>query len=374
MSSNTATPKLFQPVKVGKLTLAHRIVHAPLTRFRNTESTYVPLANVKEYYEQRASTPGTLLISEGVVIYPEAGGCPYTPGIWSKEQIKAWKEVTDRVHAKGSFIYAQLWALGRAGSEATLKAADPSFDLVAPSAIPISGRNETPRPLTVPEIGQYVEWYAKAARAAVEEAGFDGVEVHCANGYLLDQFLQDVSNTRTDEYGGSVERRARFPLEVTSAVVNAVGADKVGVRLSPWNKFQDMRMKDPIPQFSYFTAQLKARHPDLAYLHVVEPRISGIDDRTNEDIGAEEQNDFLREIWAPGVVISAGGYTRETALKTADEKGDLIGMGRWFISNPDLPVRWQKEIALSPYDRDSFYLHGNSTPLGYTDYTFAVKA
>ncbi|KAI5834690.1 FMN-linked oxidoreductase [Schizophyllum commune Tattone D] len=373
MSSTAATPKLFQPVKVGNLTLAHRVVLAPLTRFRNTESTYVPLGNVKEYYEQRASTPGTLLISEGVVICPEAGGCPYTPGIWSDEQIKAWKEITDRVHAKGSFIYIQLWALGRAGSAATLKTVDPSFDLVAPSAIPITGR-DTPRALTVLEIKQYVEWYARAARIAIEEAGFDGAEVHCANGYLLDQFLQDTANKRTDEYGGSVENRARFPLEVISAVVDAVGAGKVGVRLSPWNDFQDMRMKDPIPQFTYFTTQLKTQHPNLAYLHVVEPRISGIDNRADEEIGAEEQNDFLREIWAPSVVISAGGYTKETALKAAEEKGDLIAMGRWFISNPDLPVRWQKEIALSPYDRDSFYLHGNSTSLGYTDYTFAVKA
>ncbi|KAL1690560.1 hypothetical protein GGG16DRAFT_55350 [Schizophyllum commune] len=369
-----STPKLFQPAQVGDLTLAHRVVLAPLTRFRHTDLSHVALPNVKEYYAQRGSTPGTLLISEATFIAPQAGGYKNAPGIWSDEQIKAWKEVTDRVHAQGSFIYLQLWALGRAAVASELKEEDPSFDYVAPSAVQLTGHPETPRPLTVPEIKQYVQWYATAARNAVEKAGFDGVEIHGANGYLIDQFLQDVTNKRTDEYGGSVENRARFGLEVVDAVVAAIGAKKVGIRLSPWNQFQEMRMEDPIPQFTYFVKELKARHPDFAYIHLVEPRVIGIENRDEKDIDPREQNDFLRAIWAPKALISAGGYNRELALKIAEEKGDLIAFGRFFISNPDLPRRLKEDIPLTPYNRATFYLKGDSSPTGYTDYPFAEKA
>ncbi|KAI5886274.1 FMN-linked oxidoreductase [Schizophyllum commune H4-8] len=370
---SSAIPKLFQPVKVGDVTLAHRIVLAPLTRFRATKFEHVPLPNVKEHYRQRGSTPGTLLITEATFIAPQAGGYTNVPGIWSDEQISKWKEVTDSVHAEGSFVYLQLWALGRAAVAAELKAEDPSFDYVAPSPIKLTGHDETPRALTMPEIKQYVQWYATAAHNAVKRAGFDGVEIHGANGYLIDQFLQDVSNHRTDEYGGSIENRSRFGLEVVEAVVKAVGASKTGIRLSPWGKFQDMRMADPLPQFSYFANELKTRHPDLSYLHLVEPRAQGFAILRDEDLEARESNDFLRKLWAPKPLITAGAYTRELAIKTAEEKGDIIAVGRYFISNPDLPLRWRHNLPLTEYNRDTFYLKGDASPTGYTDYPFAEK-
>ena len=167
----------------------------------------------------------------------------------------------------------------------------------------------------------------------MKHAGFDGVEIHGANGYLVDQFLQDVSNTRTDEYGGSVENRTRFALELLDEVVAAVGADRVGFRISPWSTFQDMRMPDPVPQFSHLASQIKARFPDFGYLSVVEPRVVATDTRPDEEIAPEEQNDFLRKIWAPLPYVSAGAYTRELALKSAEEKGELVAVGRHFISN-----------------------------------------
>lgn len=369
----SVTPKLFQPFKLGELTLGHRVVLAPLTRFRHTEYKHVALPNVKEYYAQRASTPGTLLISEATVIAPQAGGYKNGPGIYSDEQIAAWKEVTDNVHAQGSFLYLQLWALGRAAGVKDLTDEDPSYEVVAPSAIKLSDHEDTPRAMTILEIKQYIEWYADAARKAVELAGFDGVEIHGANGYLIDQFLQDVTNTRTDEYGGSIENRSRFGLEVVDAVTKAVGAFKVGIRLSPWGKFQEMGMKDPLPQFSHFVTELKKQCPDLAYIHLVEPRVHNANTRDPDDIGAQEQNDFLREIWAPKPVISAGAYSRELAIKTAEDKGDLIAVGRYFISNPDLPLRWRHDLPLTKYNRDTFYLLGDSSPTGYTDYPFTEK-
>ncbi|KAL1712792.1 hypothetical protein EV715DRAFT_213011 [Schizophyllum commune] len=368
----SSTPKLFQPVKVGDVTLKHRVVFAPLTRFRVSNRGHVPLPNVKEYYAQRASEPGTLLISEAVFVSPQAGGYWHVPGIWSEDQVKAWKEVADRVHAEGSFIFMQIWGLGRAAQVDQLKEENPSYDYVSSSDVKLTGHEETPRPLTMPEIKQYVQWFATGARNAVERAGFDGVEIHGANGYLIDQFSQDVTNKRTDEYGGSIENRARFGLEVVDAVVAAIGAKKVGIRLSPWNQFQEMRMEDPIPQFTYFVKELKARHPDFAYIHLVEPRVVGTENRDEKDIDPREQNDFLRDIWAPKPFISAGGYNRELALKVAEEKGDLIAFGRFFISNPDLPRRLKEDIPLTPYNRATFYLKGDSSPTGYTDYPFAT--
>ena len=211
-----------------------------------------------------------------------------------------------------------------------LKAESPDFDLVGPSAIPISPSDPTPRPLTTDEIKTYVQWYADAAEKAVNRAGFDGVELHFANGYLPDQFLQDVSNQRTDEYGGSIENRVRFPLEIIEAVTKFVGEDRVGFRVSPWNTWQGMRMKDPRPTFAYFVSQVKERFPGLAYLHAAEPRVAGIDDRQASD---GDSNEFLRKIWGESVFIAAGGYTPQTAAETVEAKGGLIAFGRHYISN-----------------------------------------
>ncbi|KAF9020121.1 NADH:flavin oxidoreductase/NADH oxidase [Hymenopellis radicata] len=351
--------KLYEPITVGPLNLQHRIVLAPLTRHRASDA-HVPLPTVKEYYAQRASTPGTLLITEATFIAPKAGGFKNAPGIWNQAQIDAWKEVTDAVHAKGSFIFLQLWALGRAAEPETLRAEDPSLSYVSASNIRMSGVDEDPRPLTVDEIHEYVELYAQAARNAVQHAGFDGVEIHGANGYLLDQFLQDVSNDRTDAYGGSVENRVRFPLEVAEAVVKAVGAERTGFRVSPWSQFQDMRMKDPVPTFSYLASQLKERHPDLAYLHA--------ETETHEEI------QFLRKIWSPKKFISAGGFKKGSAETLADEADNyLVAFGRHFLANPDIYDRLKEDLQFTKYDRSSFYLFGDDTGRGYTDYPFALK-
>ncbi|KAF5352977.1 hypothetical protein D9758_007912 [Tetrapyrgos nigripes] len=375
-----STSKLFQPLKLGDITLKHRVVLAPLTRFRANEA-HVPLPIVKEMYAQRGNTPGTLLVTEATFIDPRAGGYPHAPGIWSDAQIAAWKEVVEAVHAKGSFIYLQLWALGRPAINDVLKAENPSYDVVSASDIPLSDHKDDPRPrpLTIPEIKEYVELYAKAASNAVHKAGFDGVEIHGANGYLLDQFLQDVSNHRTDEYGGSVENRARFTLEVVDAVAKAVGPRKTGIRLSPWNTFQEMGMDSVSKtkaQFSYVVSKIKEANPTLSYIHVVEPRTKGMD-VLDHDLEGEE-NDFLREIWTSPEedengrrFISAGGYTRDLAIQNANTRGDLIAFGRRFISNPDLPYRLEHNIPLNDYDRTTFYVQNSVDPKGYTDYPFA---
>ncbi|RDB18242.1 putative inactive dehydrogenase EasA [Hypsizygus marmoreus] len=375
MSLNATTPKLFQPIRIGNITLSHRVVLAPLTRFKATKKSHIPVVPlVKEYYSQRSSTPGTLVITEATFIAAQAGGYANVPGIWSQDQIRAWKEVTTRVHENGSFIFLQLWAQGRAAQPDVLTSEDLSF--VAPSPIPLSSRpTPIPRELTIAEIKEYVRLYAQAAKNAIHEAGFDGVEVHGANGYFVDQFLQDVSNQRSDEYGGSVEGRSKFPLEVVDAVVDAVGPERTAIRLSPWSKYQDMAMKDPVPQFSHFVSALKAKHPTLAYLHVVEPRMNGIFDRAESDVAAYESNDFIRAIWNPLPLISAASYTRETAIEAAEKHGDLIAFGRMYISNPDLPLRLKKNIPLTPYDRNTFYVPADqpNPEVGYIDYPFAAQ-
>lgn len=250
MSSN-----LFKPMKIGNCQLQHRIVLAPLTRFRS-EDDHVPLPFVADYYAQRASIPGTLLISEATFIAPIAGGYDNAPGIWSQTQIESWKKVTDAVHEKGSYIFLQLWAMGRAAIVFQLKKElGQQAEVVSSSDIAFT-KGSKPRPMSVEEIEEYVALYAQAARNSMD-AGFDGVEIHCGNGYLLDQFQQDTCNRRTDKYGGSIENRARFPLMVVEAVVAAVGASKTAVRISPFSDYQGMKMDDPVPQFTHFVSQLK---------------------------------------------------------------------------------------------------------------------
>lgn len=323
------------------------------------------------YYSQRSTVSGTLLIAEATLIAAKAGGRYNIPGIWNNEQARAWREVTDQVHANKSYIFLQIRALGRTSDTEALAVEEPSFSYVAPSPIPLSSRpNDIPRELTFEEVHAYVQLFAQAAKNAVEKAGFDGVEIHGANGYLVDQFLQDVSNQRTDGYGGSVEARSRFAFETVDAIVNAVGPTRTAIRLSPWSPFLDMGMKDPIPQFSHLVSTLKERHPNLAYLHLVEPQIDGNTDRSTT---AHESNDFIRAIWKPLPLIVAGGYTRETALKTAEDNGELVAFGRFYISNPDLPFRLKEDIPLTPYNRETFYIPGDreGTEIGYIDYPFA---
>ncbi|KAG9317093.1 hypothetical protein JVU11DRAFT_1280 [Chiua virens] len=373
MAATQQTPSLFKPIKVGRITLQHRVVLAPLTRFR-AYASHVPGPQQASYYAQRGSTSGSLLITEATFISHDAGGYAHVPGIHTDAQIQGWKKVVDAVHAKGSYIFLQLWALGRAADIHTLESQDPPSPYVSASSVALTGKSKAPRPLSEDEIKQYIAAYAKAASNAVFGAGFDGVEVHSANGYLLDQFLQSVSNTRTDGWGGDERGRTRFTREVVDAVVDAVGEDRVGVRISPWSDWQDMRMRDPRPTFAYLATALRDKHPKLAYLHVTEPRVAGIDDKV---ASVEESNDFLREIWNSGegggerAFISAGGYTRETALRTAEDKGGLIAFGRLYMPNPDLPVRLRKNLPLTRGDRSTYYLSGNLTPFGYNDWPFA---
>ncbi|KAG4035403.1 hypothetical protein MFRU_001g01730 [Monilinia fructicola] len=355
---------LFSPLKVGTSELQHRIAMAPLTRFR-ADDNHVPLPFVAEYYAQRASVPGTLLVSEGTFIAPQAGGYNNPPGIWSQDQIAGWKKVTDAVHAKKSYIWLQLWALGRAADPTVLEK-EGGYKVKSASDIPFEG-GAKPEPLTEAEIKEYIGFYAQAAKNAIE-AGFDGVEIHGANGYLIDQFSQDVSNQRTDSWGGSIENRARFGIEVAKAVVAAVGAEKTALRLSPFSTFQGMKMADPVPQFTYIAQELKKLN--LAYLHVVESRISGIAD--NEQT---EKVDFLIDTWAgTSPVLIAGGFTAQSARRAVEEykgKDIVIVFGRYFISNPDLPFRVKEGIEFEPYDRSLFY--NAKEEKGYTTYAFSKE-
>ncbi|CEL54804.1 Festuclavine dehydrogenase subunit FgaOx3 OS=Neosartorya fumigata (strain ATCC MYA-4609 / Af293 / CBS 101355 / FGSC A1100) GN=fgaOx3 PE=3 SV=1 [Rhizoctonia solani AG-1 IB] len=361
-------PKLFQPLRVGDITLQHRVILAPLTRFRaNKEHVHQDIA--AEYYEQRAEVPGTLLITEATFIAAEAGGYNNVPGIWSEDQIQAWKNVVERVHAKGSYIYLQLWAIGRAAEPDVIHAE--GYPYVSSSSTLLEGRSEAPQELTKEDIKRYVGLYVQAAKNAVHKAGFDGVEIHAANGYLPEQFLQDTCNQRTDEYGGSIENRARFVLEITDAVVEAVGVKKTGIRFSPWSRFLGMRMKDPIPTFSYVLHELVKRYPELAYVHFVESVVAGDGDADPAHKSNIESNRFAREIWGNRPFFIAGGFKLNTALEVAEKyEQTAVAFGRLFIANPDLPARLQQDLPLNAYNRATFYTPG---AIGYTDYPRAQK-
>lgn len=360
--------RLFKPLQLGRVTLDHRMVMAPLTRYRASDD-HIPGHYAAQYYAQRASVPGTLIITEATFISPQAGGYKNVPGIWNDEQVAAWKEITDAVHAKGSYIYCQLWALGRVAMLNVLEKT--GHRIISSSATPLDTDHAEPHALSKPEIQSLVSDYATAARNAMR-AGFDGVEAHGANGYLIDQFWQDVVNQRTDEYGGSIENRARFGLQVTKAIIEATGdSKKVGMRLSPWSTFQGMKMRDPIPQFSHIVAELKKL--ELAYLHLVESRVSGssADGVYN---AVTRENDALVELWgAQAPIMLAGGFTPEKAKKVLGEiytaENVCIAFGRSFISTPDLPFRIRNGIELQRWDRTTFYTR--KSPEGYIDYPFS---
>ena len=292
---------------------------------------------------------------------------PNVPGIWNNDQIDGWKKIVDRVHKAGSHIYLQLWALGRVANP-QIKAAEGTGDVHSSSPTPYSPASPVPREMTEDEIQQYISDYATAAKNAMQ-AGFDGVEIHAANGYIIDQFTQDVCNKRTDKWGGSIENRSRFAIEVTKAVAAAVGADKTGIRLSPFSDFQGMKMKDPMPQFTHLTQELKKLN--IAYLHLVESRISG-----NADIEATEKIDPLVDVWGKtSPVLIAGGFKPDSAKKAVDEeykdKDVAIVFGRYFIPNPDLVYRIERGIELRKYERDLFYKV--KSPEGYIDYDFSEQ-
>ncbi|KAG2182952.1 hypothetical protein INT44_005933 [Umbelopsis vinacea] len=356
--------KLFTPIRIGSIALKHRVVLAPLTRFRNT-GDHVPNELLVEYYKQRAGNGGGLLITEATFISPMAGGYPGAPGIYTKDQVEGWKKVTEAVHQQGSAIFQQLWHVGRATSSSILpNNATP----VSASAIAINGNNMAGQPYGVPraleesEIPSLIQDYINAAKNAIE-AGFDGVEIHGANGYIIDQFINSNSNVRTDKYGGSIENRTRLALEVVDAIQQAIGPERTAIRFSPWGAFQDMGDETPLETWGYLTQQLQDNHPNLAYLHFVEPRpdVVGV---AEDDKGPSLKS--FRKIWK-SAFISAGGFGdhREHALAVAEETGNLLAYGRHFIANPDLPYRLQENLPLNPYNRDGFYAGG---AVGYTDY------
>ena len=362
-------PSLFSPIKIGPYQLNHRLALAPLTRMRAAKPSLAPRPLNVEYYAQR-TTPGGLLIAEASPVMATGFGSPGVPGIYTDAQVAGWREVVDAVHAKGGVIFLQLWHVGRVSHSSF----QPGGVLpVAPSAVAIadlktgtadgkSAPYETPRALETSEIPGVIDAYRQAAKNALK-AGFDGVEIHGANGYLIEQFLQSHTNLRTDRYGGSIENRARFLLEVTKAVIEVWGADRVGIRLSPYGIANGSGEPDPMPLYTHAIEQLNPL--GLAYLHFIEPRSSGTGRAEVNWEGKPSAMVLFRPVWK-GVLITAGGFTGEAAdAAIRDGLADMIAFGRIFISNPDLPRRLQHGFPLTPYNRATFY---GGEEAGYTDY------
>jgi N-ethylmaleimide reductase len=368
--STVTRPHLFSPIQLSTFTLSHRVVMAPLTRNRSEQPGDIPGALMTEYYGQRASEGG-FIISEATTISIGGRGWFGAPGLYTDQQVDGWKKVVDVVHAKGARMFSQLWHTGRSSHLETTNGATP----VAPSVVPYQETVSTPggwahtsphRALDISEIPGIVEEYRRAAKRA-KAAGFDGVELHAANGYLPDQFLQDGSNKRTDAYGGSIQNRARFLLEVVEAMVSVWGGNRVAVRIGPGGTWNSMSDSNPEALFDYVAGQLNRF--GLAYLHIIEPRVKG-------NVLIEEGLDAvasarLRKIFQ-GKIIAAGGFEPDSA-ESIVEKGeaDLVAFGRHFLANPDLPKRIQLGLPLNPYDRATFYTRG---PQGYIDYPFYRQA
>ncbi|GAB2180909.1 alkene reductase [Denitratisoma sp. agr-D3] len=353
---------LFDPIKVGDLTWPNRIVMAPLTRCRAAAGR-VPTALMAEYYAQRASAG--LILSEATSVTPQGVGYPDTPGIWSDEQVAGWKLVTDAVHAAGGRIFCQLWHVGRISDPELLNGELP----VAPSAIAAEGHVSllrpmrpyvTPRALETAELPGIVEAYRKGAENA-KKAGFDGVEIHAANGYLIDQFLQDSTNKRSDAYGGPIENRARLLLEVTDAAISVWGAGRVGVHLAPRGDAHTMGDSNPLATFGYVVEQLGQRNVAFVF--------------TRESLGEGRISPELKKRFK-GVFIANEGFNRETAeQELASGHADAVAFGKTFIANPDLPRRLQLNVAQNPFDMATFYGYGQTDfTKGYTDYPTLVAA
>lgn len=354
------TDKLFTPITIGTMTLPNRMVMAPLTRNRAAAGN-VPQALNVDYYVQRASAG--LIITEGTQISPEGQGYLATPGIHSPAQVAGWREVTDAVHAKGGHIFAQLWHVGRV-SHTSLQPA--GQQPVAPSAIRAKTQvyiatgfadASEPRALETDEIARVVDDYRRAAENA-KQAGFDGVELHGANGYLVDQFLRDGSNTRTDQYGGSLENRLRFLSEVLAALITVFPATRVGVRFSPFSNFGDISDSDPMATFG--AAIARASEFGLGYLHLVEGETGG-----SRELPAGGDISKLRKLFN-GAYLANNGYDRDMAIRAVNAgEADLIALGRPFIANPDLVARFARNAPLNTPDQATFYGGGAH---GYTDY------
>jgi N-ethylmaleimide reductase len=363
-------PLLFSPLTIGPYQLKHRVAMAPLTRMRAEKPSLAPRPLNAESYAQRA-TPGGLLIAEASPVAATAFGSPGVPGIYSEAQVAGWRKVVEAVHGKGGIIFLQLWHVGRVSHSSF----QPGGALpVSASAVAIpeefkastaDGKivpYETPRALETSEVVGVVDTFRQAAQNALK-AGFDGVEIHGANGYLIEQFLQSRSNLRTDRYGGGIENRVRLLMEVTQAAIEVWGANRVGVRLSPYGIANGSGEPDPMPLYTHAVNSLNPL--GLAYLHFIEPRSSGAGRAEVNWQNVPSAMVLFRPVWK-GVLIAAGGFTGEAAdAAIRDGHADAIAFGRIFISNPDLPRRLQHGFPLTPYNRKTFY--GGDVE-GYTDY------
>jgi N-ethylmaleimide reductase len=351
---------LFSKAMLGPLTLQNHLVMAPMTR--NRAPGNVPTDLMADYYGQRASAG--LIVTEGTSPSPNGVGYPRIPGIYSAEQVAGWKKVTSAVHAKGGKIFVQLMHTGRIGHPLNLPA---GAEVLAPSAIAAEGTmytdqqgmqpNATPKAMTEAEVKAAIAEFAQAAKNAVA-AGFDGIELHAANGYLLEQFFRPTSNKRADNYGGSVENRARFVLEVVNATIAAIGKDKVGIRLSPFGVFNDMPLY-PEMEADYDTLAKKLNDAGVVYIHLVDHSSMGAP-AVPDSVKAAFRSVFKRTL------ILSGGY--DAARAEADlvaKKGDLIAVGKPFLANPDLVKRWEHKAAINAPDIATFYTPG---PKGYVDY------
>jgi N-ethylmaleimide reductase len=372
MSMRQSNLKLFTPAQLGSLNLKHRVVMAPLTRSRSDQPGGIPGNMMVQYYSDRASDGG-LIISEATNISLTARGWYGAPGIYTDQQIEGWEKIVKAVRHKGGHMFSQLWHTGRSSHSdnqdgntpvsASVDASyweDPSHLVSAPGGWVQSSPH---RALDISEIPGIVEDYRKAA-ARAKAACFDGVELHAANGYLPDQFLQDGSNRRTDAYGGSIENRSRFLLEVVEALTSVWGGGRVAVRIAPAGAWNHMRDSNPAALFTYVAQQLNRF--GLAYLHIIEPRVKG-NVTINEGQGpiAAEQ---LRKVFK-GKIIAAGGFQPDTAeAAIVNGVADAVAFGRHFVANPDLPLRIKEGVALTRYDRNTFYTFDSA---GYNDYPFA---
>ncbi|KAL9657306.1 hypothetical protein ABK040_011526 [Willaertia magna] len=373
------TPKLFTPLTLGpyeennesgfklsRIQLSHRVVMAPLTRCRALVGDCELTSHAITYYEQRATEGGLIITEASQINGQSAQGYPCTPGIYSKEQIEVWKKVTDAVHKKGGIICLQMWHVGRARYKNSVSSSDIGLtgemtDLETMQRV----KCEKPKALTTEEIKEIVKSYGQATKNAIE-AGFDMVEIHAANGYLINQFIVDGVNKRTDEYGGSIENRLRFMKEVVEECINAFGGEshRVGIRLSPSTTF--LEVSDSNPNTTYAEAVKELSKYKLGYLHLVEPRVSGgLEETKNDPVVVTKE---LRVLYNNGPIISAGGFKREEAINTVEEgTADMIAFGRYFISNPDLVFRLKENLPLTPYNRSTFY-GSKDIVTGYTDY------
>ncbi|WJX60051.1 12-oxophytodienoate reductase 1 [Trifolium repens] len=358
---------LLTPYQLGKFNLAHRVVLAPLGRLRSYGN--VPQPHAILYYSQRAAgSNGGLLITEATGVSNTAQGYPNTPGIWTKEQVEAWKPIVDAVHAKGATFFVQIVHVGRVsdtGYQPNGRAPISSTDKPLTPQIQSNGidvaKFTPPRRLRTEEIPNIVNDFKLAARNAIE-AGFDGVEIHGAHGYMLEQFMKDQVNDRTDEYGGSLENRCRFALEVVEAVANEIGAERVGIRLSPFAEYAECGDSNPKELGLYMANALNKYN--ILYCHMVEPRMKTI----HEKVECPHSLVPMRKAFN-GTFLAAGGYDRHDGNNAiAENRADLVVYGRLFLANPDLPKRFALDAPLNKYKRETFYI--SDPVLGYTDYPF----